>query len=403
MLRRFNGRFRLVCLLVAALPAAGFAQAGLDSAAARQRQLVADIEQTRSEYGPMAAELIEPLDSLALFYDANGDQTPAFATTEQVIQVVRANFGLYALEQVPMLNRLIEYGKAHGDDAYVWQLEQDLQEIARHNPEDLRSVPVLRAIADSRIDILQRYISGDFPPQIVLGCYYALNRRIAPHGCTAGRKGIAAGALLDEAHSNYRRAIDVLSLHELYSSPELKALEMDLIRTSYRYGRYLQGTTACRRAIERLTRLHYYDEVNDAAPAARAESLVRAADFQLYCGWNAPALNDYRAALTILDEGEVPQSGIDRIFAPEKPIEVPTFVDNILDVESADPEGAFVDVAFELTRFGIAQNVEVIAGGEHAGAETVESRIRRGRFRPFARDGELVDSPRLVVRYFLED
>ncbi|HMB73385.1 MAG TPA: hypothetical protein VKQ06_07420, partial [Gammaproteobacteria bacterium] len=211
---------------------------------------------------------------------------------------------------------------------------------------------------------------------------------------------VAAAALLEEAHANYNQAIDTLVLHELYSSDELKALEMDLVRSSYLFGRYLEGSTACHRAIESFNRLHSYDELNDEPLVVRAESLVRAADFRLYCGWNASALNGYRAALDMLVEAAVPQSRIDRIFAPEKPVELPALVDGILDVKAS---GAFIEVAFELTRFGTAQNVEVISGGEHGGAGAVESRIRKGRFRPFAREGEIVDSPRLVVRYFLAE
>jgi len=410
---RINVKIAGLALIVAAAPTTVFAQADADTAAATQRRLVDAIESVRTKYGPLAVELVEPFDALALFYDANGDEALAIATTDQAMQIVRANYGLYSLEQIPMLNRLIGYAEERGEHSLAWILEQDLQEIARRNWEDLRSVPVIRNIADRRIDMLERYVNGEFPPQVILGCYYAPADMLASPGCTAGRRGVAAAAILEEAQSHYKQAIDTLVMHGLYQSPELRASEMDLVRTSYLYGRYLydrydhgrsrrQDDFACGRAIESLTRLHSYDELSNEPLAVQAESLIRVADYQLYCGWNAAALNRYRAALGMLAEAGVPQARIDRLFAPERPIDLPAFAKSALDVQASDTVTAFAEVAFELTRFGVAQNVRFISGDDRPGADAVENRIRRGRFRPFANEGEIVDSPRLIVRYFLD-
>ncbi|HMB72906.1 MAG TPA: hypothetical protein VKQ06_04995, partial [Gammaproteobacteria bacterium] len=153
---------RLFILVVAAAPALCFAQSD-DEIAARQRELVARIDEVQSAYGPQAQELIEPLTELALVFEENGDEIFARATTERVLQIVRTNFGLHSLEQVPLLTRIMADAEARGDHELAWQHEQTLFDIARRSPEDLRSVPIMRDIGDRRIDVLERYINGEFP------------------------------------------------------------------------------------------------------------------------------------------------------------------------------------------------------------------------------------------------
>ena len=113
----FESKYRIL-LLVAAFGSAQLqAQPGLDEAADIQRDIVARIDRIQSEQGLTAVSLIEPLTELALFYEDNGDELLAVATTERVLAVVRDNHGLYSLQQVPILRQLIRYAEARGDNA----------------------------------------------------------------------------------------------------------------------------------------------------------------------------------------------------------------------------------------------------------------------------------------------
>jgi hypothetical protein len=389
----------LLCIMLS--PATSPAQSDLDSAASRQRALVEEIERIRLANGPLSAELIEPLSALALIYEEDGDEAPAVATTENVLQVMRATYGLYSLEQAPLIARLIDSAATGGNHAAAWNLEQELLALAIRNPDDLRSVPILHAVADKRIELLEHYIAGEHPPQIELGCYRAGNG--FSRSCRAGSRRITASAILTEAQTNYLRAIDILTNHQLYSSDELMELEMDIVRSNYRHGKYLTGTAGCRLAHESLIRIYDYDNLNAASLARRVASFVQSADYELVCGWTVSALKSYRAALALLEREGAPQSLVDQFFSPETPIRLPTFVESALDVRDTGTSATYIDVAFSVTKFGASQKIEILDGKKNPGAARVLGAIRRGRFRPIVQDGEFVDSPRFMVRYFLED
>ena len=85
----------------------------------------------------------------------------------------RANYGLRTLDQAPLIRQWIKNAETMGNFKMAWDLEQALLALAHRNPNDLRAVPILREIGDKRLDLLERYVKGEeFPPQIILGCYY---------------------------------------------------------------------------------------------------------------------------------------------------------------------------------------------------------------------------------------
>jgi hypothetical protein len=121
----------------------------------------------------------------------------------------------------------------------------------------------------------------------------------------------------------------------------------------------------------------------------------------LYCNWNAVAHKAYEAVLDLLAEEGASQADIDRLFSPDVPILLPGFADSPLVTREPQTSAEYVDVAFEVTRFGTTRSIDVVEGKKRPGADDVVRIIRRRRFRPYAVDGVLVDSPRVVVRYFL--
>jgi tetratricopeptide (TPR) repeat protein len=154
---------------------------------------VADaIDEIQSAHGINAPHLIDPLTAVALFYQERGDHDLATAALQRARQVTRVNYGLYSLEEAPLLRRLIQVEEARGDAEAAWELEQRLIRLIGRHPNDLRTVPFLLAIADRRVDVLQRYEAGEFPPEIVLGCYYSESRYDSQTG-TRGLTGCRSG------------------------------------------------------------------------------------------------------------------------------------------------------------------------------------------------------------------
>ena len=163
---------RALLLAVIAAPPPALAQENLDELADRQREIVAAIEQEESLNGPFSEELIAPLTALSLFYEETGDYALADATIDRLLQVIRANYGLYSLEQAPSIQRLIAHEEERGNAESAWMLEQELLALAGRNRDDLRIAPILRDSGDKRMEILDRYDAGELPLEVILGCYY---------------------------------------------------------------------------------------------------------------------------------------------------------------------------------------------------------------------------------------
>src|SRR5262245_37984520 len=121
-------------------------RAALDSAAfdAEQSRILEHIEQIQSRDGPYSAALLEDLKQLIVLYRENDSPSLALVTIERALQVVRANSGLYSLEQVPLLWQRIESEEALDNHAEAWDVEQELLALVRRYPDDVQAVPVDR-------------------------------------------------------------------------------------------------------------------------------------------------------------------------------------------------------------------------------------------------------------------
>jgi hypothetical protein len=228
---------RTVAILALAAFAAfaGPCGAALDVAAfdEQQRAALAKIEEIETRDGPYSPALLDELKGLILLYRENDSDAFVLVTIERALQVMRANSGLYSLDQVPLLWQRLESEEALGNDAAVWDLEQELLTLARRHPDDPQAVPVLRGVADRQMAVVRRMVdSGETPPQIILGCYYNEWSTIGDGdgSCRSGTRSTAVQGMLADANRNYADAIAVLLRNEAYSSDELRALEMELVQ-----------------------------------------------------------------------------------------------------------------------------------------------------------------------------
>jgi len=398
------------CCVLAALAAlaapSGAALAQAPSRTTAVDELVETIERIESESddGALAAELIDPLEELALRYAENDDYALAAATIERALDVVRVNYGLYSLEQAPLLQQYVANEKARGDPGSAWELEQELITLLHRHPDDLATVPMFRGIADQRMDLIERYIAGEFPPEILLGCYYR-SAKAAFGSCSAGSKGIAVRHILQEAKEYYESAIGALLHHELYASDELRDLEMKLIRANYFHGSELIPPSRYVEGKARLNRLIDYD-AETSETFGQIDALVQIADWDLMYSNNSKALETYEDAYAQLLDHDIAQESIDRLFAPETPVVLPVFVPNPLVSEEMPDSRGYVDVAFEITRFGRARQIRVLdttTNATRADLSMVEQLIMHARFRPRTEDGHFSDASLVDLRYYLSE
>lgn len=364
-----------------------------------QRQIVAKIQHEQAANGPYSSGLLDPLRALGLLYQESGDHALAIAALERARFVVRANLGLSSLEQAPLLRQQIVSEVARGNAADAWELEQELQSLAMRHPNDLRTVQLFREIGDRRLRILNDYLAGRRPPEIILGCFYDPISHDDYGSCHAGSKRVVVRSLLMDAWRGYEQAIKVLLRNGLYSSDQLRRIEMDIVRSSYTHDGYRVGRASLRRLLQ-------YEAETAAPTLAQVEALVRIADWDLLFIDNKGApLKMYAQARELLEQSGVPDETVDRIFSPRVPVVLPAFLPNPLAADENVDSTEYIDVAFELTKYGKSRRVRVIDAAPSVTAEAQERLVRlvsRSRFRPRLIDGEFASSD-LLVRYRLTD
>lgn len=185
------------------------AQPSADAIANAQRELAAAIDAEAARNGPSSPALIVPLEELSGLYEQSGDLALAIDAVRQSLAVMRINRGLYTLDQAPLLQRLIRNEDKRGNAKAAWDTEKKLLVLVKRHPGDLRTAAVLRGIGDRRKVILARYLAGEFPVEIELGCYYRVPvpTGVPPDtGCRSGSRSMLIFNLQREAESFYRAA-----------------------------------------------------------------------------------------------------------------------------------------------------------------------------------------------------
>ncbi len=395
-----------------AVPCLALAAPAPDEAARRELELVQRITIEQATNGPHSAPLAALFAELGAFYEEASLNGPALVAFEEARGVIRANHGLSSLEEAPMLESLIRVHERMGDVEQPWQLDRELLALARAHPKDLRTVAIYHTLGDKRIDMLERYLAGEFSPQLVLGCYYhraeARTVEFAERepNCAAGSRGALIDAVARETLSYYASAVKVLTQHRLYSSRELHELESKIIVISLRQGIYGMGRQSLRRLLA-------YDAANQERSPARAESQLQLADWDMITAvathdrrpWNS-ALDGYRDAYHVLVSQRAPRSSIDALFSPDVPVVLPTFVPSRLVTERTAAAAGYVDVAFDITKYGHGEHVEILYTTDNVAREAKRaliSTITRSVFRPRVLDGRIADATRVVVRYYIDD
>jgi hypothetical protein len=381
---------------------------GEPSVADEAERIGEDIRAASAEGGPRSPELIEPLTDLATLFEAEGDHAPALAALERAREVVRANYGLHSLDELPLMQQALENQRALGNLAMVVALEEEMLELAGRYPDDLRTVAVHRDIGMRQLDILRRLVGGEAPPEI-----YGTSAFSYSHW----RSDVING-LVSRAQMHFAAAAAVIQRNGLHASDELRDLAMEIVRASdaIRQQRgwalsdrqkYMPLYWLGRRSYGRLIE---YDEAAYGDSAADGPELrrrlvpyVQLSDWDLVYSANGPALEGYVRLVELIKTTRSAERLIAEIFTPEVPIVLPTFLPNPL---ATQPSARYIDVAFKITRYGESRNIDIVgATGDVADAakDEVVSLIKRSVFRPRVADGEIAREAQVTVRYYLND
>jgi len=428
-----------------------------------QRRIIERIREIEMQGGPNSADLIDPLTKLGILYFESRNHLMATVANQRALEIVRITHGLHSLEQAPQIRQLIANYEAIGQYSTAWDLEQDLLALAERHPEDLQTVSIYRETAERRIEIRERYLAGEFPPQIVLGCYYGWPRASVQNTletpldstrCSTGSTGHAVQTLTVDAQRYYAEAIAVIHRAERYSSPVLRELEMNLVRCSdflrnydeahkaRLYGMPQVDEVSLRRrpwrswteammtvahwdliareqpeepggnwqpdlygiARDSLERQFAYDVRNQGSWEDQANTLLQIFDWDLLHSKNALALRGYEHVHQQLEQMDIEQASINVMFQPRIPVVLPSFRPNPLKTGQTSRSGGFIDVEFEISRYGVSQGVKILDTTTHASAQEIKNLVElitQSKFRPGFDENGLARKSRAFVRYYV--
>jgi hypothetical protein len=361
----------------------------------------------QSSQGVNSPELIAPLTQLGLILREQEDLNLALAAFERARHLIRVNYGLTSFEEAPLLRQLVQLEQGRGNDAVAWDLEQDLLGLIYRYPGP-RAAPMLKEIADKRADVLRRYSAGEIPPQIMLGCYYAGRHGSDEGSCPrSGSSGRVKIALLDEARSYYMDTIAMVLQSEGRDADELPELYLALVRALYASP---NETITGYEGLAILRELHSL-AVRTAEPlAVQMNALVDIADWLLRFAAGRKeteeAFEFYEVLYKRFGQVGMEPAWIDDVFSPSLPVVLPAFVPNPLASIETSSSAGFIDVAFEITKYGEGKSIEMLDTSTNTtdtARMRLRDRIRWSQFRPRVVDGAFEDVSRVVVRYYVNE
>jgi hypothetical protein len=200
--------------------------------------------------------------------------------------------------------------------------------------------------------------------------------------------------------------MDMIRFSEGPSSDELPELYMAVLRASYAARNDLteyQGNGMLRRV--------YAHHVRYSAPLpVQMNALLQMADWDLLYAsgrkQNEAAFQAYEALHDRLVQKGLEPSFIDEIFSPRVPVVLPTFAPSRLVFGEAPGSLGYLDVAFEITKYGEGKSVEILdtsTNKTEAARRQIRDLIQWARFRPRMANGAFEDPSRVVVRYYVNE
>jgi hypothetical protein len=408
----------LVLVLLSALGGAAGAQSATDeeplsvaesrSALEQWTKLKEDYETRiaaeQSQSGAFSPALVELFVALGVAHQEYGRNDLAVEALASALQIRRANEGLHSFDQVPLLKQLMMNEAALGRVAEAAEFQGRMLELARRNSDDLRSVPIFREAGDRQLAVYERYLAGDIPGE------FEVNSGPAGFGSTGGGRGFGDSRLMRYgpwgARANYNAAIRSILRNEDYEHEELLELEESLTRSYY--------LEAAERDYPREAPLHgmgrasyrrrvAYSVINSGEVADFANALVALADWDLLFSYNGSAVARYDEAYALLRRENAPEAAVRALFPVDEAVRLPTFAPNPLAASGSAPhDAAYVDVAFEVSKYGVPRKIDVVGMSSESLrrlGHDVAKEVALSRFRPRpTRDG---DAP-FRLRYYVQ-
>lgn len=370
-----------------------------------QRAHLQALEQDLSPYDPLVAEAAL---TLGRTLQALGRDADAIVEFERARQVLRVNEGLQDLDQVPVLDALIASHLALAQVAAADSLHEARFQLIQSAPT---ATP--RQVADAALQLadwnVRRFLQDRTD-----------NATVARAEATAR----LISTRLDRAYNLYAQALQlqrtdrsttrefltdierrIAGLVRLVSSELQADSQVSLTRlgeNSRQRSRqtpnrllFKDGTTALQRAVA----YHLEDPAPDVVEAAKR--MLELGDWYLLLDERSAAIQTYEEALALLEAAPAAATGDAALLGSGLPVSDPALSYSADTPGAQDYEG-YIDVEFEVNRFGKASHAHVLASSsdERELQRTLLRRIRAGTFRPGFEGASVLAQHRVQLRYY---
>ncbi|GAB4138897.1 MAG: hypothetical protein Tsb0016_05170 [Sphingomonadales bacterium] len=378
------------------------------------QQALATVESLRARGGAYAPGLRDALLDLGFAFREAGERAQAVRAFAEALYVARANHGLYALEQIPAIEGLIQENRALGRGDAVLNHQQLLYWVSRRQfgENDPRLLPHIDRIAKTYMQIGRDGLAY----QEVIDIREAnemLDKAVAIVEENFGRNDpLLIDVLNRVVQTNYAFAAQTMQL------PEFRALDMGPRRqvvavdeqSMAAFALIMETQSRGDAALKRIREIYEAVAGPDPASAAYAQAFIRIqqGDWKQIFG-RGDGRREYLEAYALLRQTERGDQFVDQFFGQPRILPVPAVTMQANDehpvvepVEANDDR--IIEIAFDVTASGRVRNVELtrVPEGMDEHAKTLRDNILEQRFRPKVENGDTVTS-RVVRHSFVDE
>ncbi|AWF79938.1 hypothetical protein BTJ40_03400 [Microbulbifer sp. A4B17] len=360
------------------------------------------IEELEAQYGAYGAGIDEQLLGLATALQKAGAHEQAVSEFRRAMLINRVNEGLYSLNQIPMIKRLIEsqialnqWEEANDNQQYLYWLYQK-----NYGEKDPRMLPVINNLSRWH---LQAYVEekGDtlFEHLISATNLYSLAVDIITKNFGSSDlrlvdalRGLKATNYYLATYKGEPNAPVIINASFGGSGPNShQRTKLD----HYRMKSFNTGKKAITRIVD------VYQRNPKSPPAASAKAKVELGDwYMMFNKWHS-ARQTYGEAYKSLWDNGATNDEIEDIFG--RPVALPALP--VLESDSKALANSRITVSYDVTAFGKARNIKILRAYPSDKVKfrsKVRNILKRAKFRPRFEDGEPVETRGIVQRFVFD-
>lgn len=360
------------------------------------------IEEMEAQQGAYGAGIDEQLLGLATALQKTGAHEEAISEFRRAMLINRVNEGLYSLNQIPMIERMIDsqialnqWEDANDNQQYLFWLH-----ARNFGEDDPRMLPVINNLSRWH---LQAYVEekGDtlFEHLISATNLYSLAVDIITQNFGSSDLRLVEALRGLKATNYYLATYQGEPQQAVVVNTSFGGGNMDAARRSqldhYRMNSFSSGKKAIARIVD------VYQQNPQSPPAASAKAKVELGDwYMMFNKWHSARETYGEAYQALWDNGATNQE-ISDIFG--RPAALPSLP--MLDEDRGALAESYVTVSYDVTAFGKVRNIQIL----HAQPQdkvSIRSRVRnvlkRAKFRPRFENGEPVETTGIVQRFVFD-